>query len=272
MYPENDNDWTEATIGEVDGNDFEHDGWWLSLPSDSPIVPKPGMTARIYPKDNIGRPVRGLFIAGTKIWYRTEDEQKQHGFAQLYGKDAKDILQRWDDGESVFSFSMGGLGPSYEQALQVTAFEVLRELIDGEIDHASLTENAVLVADATWEKVKDRPICCGVSGAQWGAAWQLGAKLYFHGPKAFENADQDRTIQVSKNFPSPKITELEAENKRLRKLLIDSEELELIGDMADFASNEYSRGAEGEEFCLARDSVMEKLDSQVTALSPSNKE
>ena len=42
----------------------------------SPVIPQVGGTARQYGR---GGRVRGLFIDGVKIWYRTKAEEKEHG-------------------------------------------------------------------------------------------------------------------------------------------------------------------------------------------------
>ena len=40
---------------------------------------------------------------------------------------AQEQLKRWDEGRSIWTISMGGLGPSYEQAIQVLAIEIVRD-------------------------------------------------------------------------------------------------------------------------------------------------
>lgn len=60
------------------------DGWFIGLddgftffcPKESPIEPKVGMRARLYGK-GFGFTVRGLFLDGRKVFYRTEAEQQQ---------------------------------------------------------------------------------------------------------------------------------------------------------------------------------------------------
>jgi hypothetical protein len=42
---------------------------------------------------------------------------------------AAEALARWDDGKTVWTVEMGGLGPGYEQAIHVTAFELIREAL-----------------------------------------------------------------------------------------------------------------------------------------------
>lgn len=120
-YPSNDEQFEEATISSVskesEGWSFgRSDGWSFYVGKDSPVAPEVGMTARFYGK-GIGYIVRGLFLDGVKVFYRTEAEQAGHHLVSTYGKDAQEWLSRWDEGRSVWSISMGGFGPGYEQAL-----------------------------------------------------------------------------------------------------------------------------------------------------------
>jgi len=182
------------------------DGWSLWCGEDCPVVPKQGQIARQYGA-GIGAPVRGLFIDGIKVWYRTEAEEKEHREIQLYGADAADWLRRWDEGKGVFSIEMGGMGPGYEQAIQITVAEVLRHLLEAKYD-ASLWEDKDI-----WQRnleairaagfANQRIDALGLSGAQWGAAVNLACQIYRHGPRGIMNDERvkDRHIQVSRTFP-----------------------------------------------------------------------
>ncbi len=83
MYPTNDNEYRDHTIEKVDG-DSKH-GWGVTfdnctgffIPSDSPIEPKVGMVMRQYGR-GIGFVVRGCFLDGVKVFYRTKEEQDAH--------------------------------------------------------------------------------------------------------------------------------------------------------------------------------------------------
>lgn len=176
-------------------------GWTLWCGKDWKTMPTPGQTARQYGK-GIGFPVRGLFIDGEQVWYRTEAEEREHHEISLYGADAADWLARWDKGDSVWSIEMGGLGPGYEQCIQITAAEVLRWLLANKPD-----------LDKEWATMRDKldrevgyvdPVKkLGLSGAQWGAGVSLAAHLYRQGPRAIMSDDKmkDRHIQVCRAFP-----------------------------------------------------------------------
>lgn len=209
----NDDNFEDTTIAavrpEASGWSIERaDGWSFYVAKDSPVEPKKGMAARFYGK-GIGSVVRGLFLDGQKVFYRTEAEQKDHSANELYGKDIAEWLARWDEGRSVWSISMGGLGPGYEQCIQVLAAEVVRHFIRTKADWWSGTEAD---NEAVWTGLRrscddlvariDKHL--GLSGAQVEAAIWLAAHLYRKGPRACmeDDAVKDRHIQVSKAMPS----------------------------------------------------------------------
>ena len=202
MLPNDQHEIKKITSVSKEGDSFcitTDDGWSLYCGDNCPIEPKPGMLAVQYGK-GIGFQVRGLFIDGHKFWYRTEAEEKEHHETSMYGVDAADWLRRWDAGDSVWSIEMGGFGPGYEQAIQITAAEVLRWMLENKPD-----------LDSEWAKYNGEmgkvvgkltePL--GLSGAQWGAAVSLAALLYKDGPRGLMAEPQlnDRHIQVQKNFP-----------------------------------------------------------------------
>ena len=116
-------------------------------------------------------------------------------------------LKRWDNGEVVWSIEMGGLGPGYEQAIQITMAEILRFLIDRNYNSSLWSDKEA------WQKDRDDIETMGhesslihklgLSGAQWGAALSLACQIYAKGPVAIMKDDsvKDRHILVSKNFP-----------------------------------------------------------------------
>ena len=206
-YPLHDPEFKDYTIEKVERQKdgtvlITCDGWSLWCGEDWKTLPKIGLTARQYGK-GIGFAVRGLFIDGEKVWYRTAAEEKEHHEISLYGKNAADWLARWDDGKTVWSIEMGGLGPGYEQCIHITAAEILRWLLVNTPD---------LDSD-NWPKIREKldhevgyvdPVkALGLSGAQWGAASNLAAHLYRQGPRGVmtDERTKDRHIQVRKTFP-----------------------------------------------------------------------
>ena len=120
-------------------------------------------------------------------------------------------LAAWDRGEAVWSVEMGGLGPGYEQVIQILAAECLRFLLSDEAKDLRWVEEEDRIAanQAADEHMMDHEAASalGPSGAQMGAAKNLAAQLFFNGPaKALSHPslDKDRLIRVQKDFPSVK--------------------------------------------------------------------
>ncbi len=132
----------------------------------------------------------------------------------LYGENAAEWLRRWDAGESVWSVEMGGLGPGYEQCIQMQTAECLREMIAGEYDHTKWCEGGTWKEDrdAIDKAIRDRGgLIDGLSGAQWGAAISLASCIYMRWPDCIREEEvRDRRIQVSKSFPRFKADTVES--------------------------------------------------------------
>lgn len=126
----------------------------------------------------------------------TEEEMNE----ALYGRTAKDLLTRWDEGKSVFSLERGGLGPGYEQAIQVLAIELVRDSINAPIPEVPAP------SWGDWTVHRIDKACGGFSGAQVSAAKWLAWKWLTIGPMALialakEQGHTEDLIQVSKFWP-----------------------------------------------------------------------
>lgn len=175
-------------------------GWSFGVPAGSPVEPAIGMSVRMYGR-GIGYRVRGLFLDGKCVFYRTEAEDEARSKADMYGESARDWLERWDAGRGVWSIEMGGIGPGYEQAIQVTGAEVLRWLLEHNTDRG-LKDFPAIEPEISGD-LRERLAPIGLSGAQWGAACNIACVIYRNGPiRALELVDRDRHIQVSRTFPS----------------------------------------------------------------------
>jgi hypothetical protein len=139
MYPAHDEQFEEFNITKVEPQSDggwrvdRADGWSFFVPADSKIAPEVGMPIRFYGK-GIGFTVRGLFIAGIRVYYRTEEEERDHHEIETYGADVTDWLRRWDEGKTCWSIEMGGLGPGYEQCIHITMAEILRFMLEKKYD------------------------------------------------------------------------------------------------------------------------------------------
>ncbi len=115
----------------------------------------------------------------------------------------EEALAAWDAGEPVWSVEMGGIGPGYEQAIQLMAFEMLRAMQATPVDWTN--EDAVRAySDLIREQPNAKKIGSevGASGAQHGAAMNIASIFTRQGyAKGLELAGDDRHILVSRNFP-----------------------------------------------------------------------
>jgi hypothetical protein len=210
-YPEDDKEFKDQKIDSVseqkDGAfTITCDGWSLWCGKECPAKPATGQTARMYGR-GIGFAIRGLFIDGVKVWYRSEADEKNHREIESYGADAKDWLARWDRGDTCWTLEMGGLGPGYEQCIHITCAEILRWFIENNCDAAAWDNSDKWKADCDKlqsvmfkSKVVNE---LGLSGAQYGAALSIASSLYMRGPREVMRDEQtkDRHIQVSRRFP-----------------------------------------------------------------------
>lgn len=119
----------------------------------------------------------------------------------IYDKDTtvEQALAAWDRGESLFMCEMGGLGPGYEQCIQVLTVELLREY-----------NGKPLPKKGEWEGWGDEVVArlnpkLGFSGAQVGAGKSQAARMLAIGYGAaleeMKALDGDRLIQVSRGWP-----------------------------------------------------------------------
>jgi hypothetical protein len=186
------------------------DGWSFFVPPESPIVPAPGMTARFYGQ-GIGYQVRGLFLDGQQVYYRTEAEEKEKHAIDTYGADCADWLARWDAGKTVWTVEMGGMGPGYEQCIAIVTAEVLRHLLEAKYDAQRWEVKELWAEDreAIDKAGFANPVIdkLGITGAQWGAAMNVATRLYMKGPRECltDSRIKDRLIMVSKHFPQAEV-------------------------------------------------------------------
>ena len=90
-----DTEFSDNRIASVEGS--RQDGWTMTLdhgwsfwcPKDSPVEPKVGMVQRQYGR-GIGYPVRGLFLEGQCVFYRTEEEDRAKAKADIEAGEKKE--------------------------------------------------------------------------------------------------------------------------------------------------------------------------------------
>lgn len=122
-----------------------------------------------------------------------------------YPISAQDAVERWDKGETIWTIEMGGLGPGYEQAIQMLMIEILRDHPDPKEIPENKEELQKWFDNVFGQNTIHRTneTAGGYSGAQVSAAKWLAYKFLFEGWKAVmknENA-KDRKIMVSNFWP-----------------------------------------------------------------------
>ena len=109
--------------------------------------------------------------------------------------DCKQAVKQWNEGKTVWSVELGGLGPSYEQAIQVLVFELMKDNLGKRIDALEFGELTIKRLD---EKL-------GFSASQVAQAKSMARQFLMHGyaeTLAEVKRDMpDRLIQVDRNFP-----------------------------------------------------------------------
>ena len=144
------------------------------------------------------------------------DQTKTEGVAGIGSKEVlyghhetvETLIAAWDKGETIWSLELGGLGPGYEQAIQVCAVELARgckDMTGMKNDDKESTTRFRAKCDEIIHAIDDK--LGGLSGAMVGAAEWLAWQWCFNGgPAALqkrlkERGESDRAIQVSTAWP-----------------------------------------------------------------------
>lgn len=124
----------------------------------------------------------------------------------------EEALAAWDSGEPIWTCDMGGMGPGYEQCIQIMGFEMLRAMVrvppaDGwdSVSGEAGRDRWLAYRDIieALPEVKSVISHLEPSGAQFGAAMNIAAVFGMNGYAAgMEKVPEDRRIQVSKYFPT----------------------------------------------------------------------
>lgn len=118
----------------------------------------------------------------------------------------QDAVDAWRGGESVWSAELGGLGPGYEQAIQVFLFEIMsrwpKDSAVPEPEDGKLPSDFRAHADMVLRDIDEQ--LGGLSGAMYGAAVGTAYRYMKHGYGHMLKKPEieDRLIQVSTAWPS----------------------------------------------------------------------
>lgn len=114
----------------------------------------------------------------------------------------QEVAQKWRKGEIVWSAELGGLGPSYEQCIQILLFEILSEWPDSAPPVAKNGEYPEDFSAHVERVVTKHDKKLGFSGAQVGAAKETAYQFMVYGyDEMMSKLPVERRIQVQKWFP-----------------------------------------------------------------------
>ena len=119
-----------------------------------------------------------------------------------------DLIKAWDANDNIWSVELGGLGPGYEQAIQILAFEIVRDNLHKDYSNFAATKSPLEDYLFGWDETVKRldKKLGGFSGAQVGVAKWLAGNILMRGYPVFIAAmdcePKNHMIQVNKRFPS----------------------------------------------------------------------
>lgn len=113
-----------------------------------------------------------------------------------------DVVAAWDRGETVWSVEMGGLGPGYEQCIQVLMIELLRDLDGKTLPETEDKEAWRSLGDSVVDQLNET---LHFSGAQVGVAKSVAFRIlrigYVLALDEIKRRDPSRLIQISNVWP-----------------------------------------------------------------------
>lgn len=127
----------------------------------------------------------------------TEEAKVLHNYGTL-----DEALAKWNADELVTTIEMGGLGPGYEQGIQIGVFELLNDLKGVEIPFSDKEAAHKLIEETFYKTIARVKELDGISGAMAGASMHIAYMFRLHGySEAINMADQDRRIMCKRSFP-----------------------------------------------------------------------
>ena len=120
----------------------------------------------------------------------------------------EEALKRWDSGGTLWTVERGGIGPGYEQAIQVGAIELCRVLVGKELPEDDEPLNQMF-DQGLHEVCKEFDL--GLSGAQAEAIQQLACRYLRDGWKnTVDSVPFDSRIMISNVWPGQRKSVLPA--------------------------------------------------------------
>ena len=125
------------------------------------------------------------------------EEKKKFNYGTL-----KEAIKKWNNKETVWSVEMGGLGPGYEQCIQVMIFEMCSELVNVSVPESAEDKSATFNTTVKPIISKLDEKMGGFSGAQVDAAKNVAFRFWTRGYNECLNVEaiKDRKIQVEDSW------------------------------------------------------------------------
>lgn len=131
-------------------------------------------------------------------------------------QECRKMLEKWDNNEIVWTIEMSGLGPAYEQCIQITMFEMLRFMVSQPVNWRYVETEKDRPYEKryywrTYERTMKRALYAddspckdlGLTGAQAGAATSLATVFLARGHQGgLDQVEKERQTMVRKYFPS----------------------------------------------------------------------
>ena len=120
----------------------------------------------------------------------------------------QEAAKRWAGGGSVWSITLGGIGPGYEQAIQILVFEIMVRWPDKPLEVRDADKKGVISFPKEYMEHVDAvargmdSCCLGFTRAQVGVAKNMAFQYMHYGyATTLDKALKDRLIIVSRSFP-----------------------------------------------------------------------
>lgn len=115
----------------------------------------------------------------------------------------KEALIRWDNNDIVWTVERGGIGPGYEQVIQIGVFELCKDIYNNKIIPLNNKKMNKFFDDELNKTMSREPKLTGLSGAQAGALKHLAYRFLVDGYKqTLKSAEKAKAklIMVQKDF------------------------------------------------------------------------
>lgn len=113
---------------------------------------------------------------------------------------AAELLAKWDAGETIYSIRLSEEGPGDEQAIQVLAIEIVRDVLASEVSIEGMPKTSVgMWSERTVSRVSKS--CGGLRSDHIVAAQWLAYKWLTIGPATLITAHFSKKIRVRNFWP-----------------------------------------------------------------------